>query len=350
MLAVMKAEVLGELLLDLYRYARELPLGEFQRGALDRLREVLPFDAAWWGMARTDRSLHSSYPYHLPPSFVDVWTQHRDGDDLAAAVIAKPGITVHFDSRAIWNSSGLREVFIKAFNIQQALCTLLMNPTLKVMTFLSLYRFSARPRFTAAERRFKQLVMPHLWAAWTANWVAQLASARAHSASSRVAFAITDQQGTLHDAEPHFADLLRREWPEWKGPELPAPLRAGLDGGRPIEREHIVARLYAVRGLFLAELRARSLLEGLSPRELVIAEQFGRGESYKQVAAALRISPATVRAHLRAIYFKLDISDKTGLTRILESRDETASPITPPGQPRWAGATQQTSTRRPVHP
>lgn len=332
----MKAEILGELLLDLYRYARELPLGEFQRGVLDRLRELLPFDAAWWGMARTDRSLHSSYPYHLPPSFVDVWTQNRDGDDLAAAVTANPGVTVHFDSRAMWNSAGMREL-LKAFDIHQALCTLLMNPTLKVSTFLSLYRLSGRPRFSAAERAFKQLVMPHLWAAWTANWVAQLASARAHSASSQVAFAITDQQGTLHDAEPHFAILLRREWPEWRGPELPAPLRAGLDGGRPIEREHIVARMYPVRGLFLAELRARSLLEGLSPRELVIAEHFGRGESYKQVAAALRISPATVRAHLRAIYFKLGITDKTGLTRILDSRDEIASPITPPGQPPFGG-------------
>ena len=332
----MKAEVLGALLLDLYREARELPLADFQRGALDHLRELLPFDAAWWGMARTDRSLHSSYPYRLPPPFVDVWTQHRDNDDLAAAVIANPGVTVYFDSRAMWNSLGMREL-LKAFDIQQALCTLLMNPTLKLTTFLSLYRFSGRPRFTAAERGFKQLIMPHLWAAWTANWVAQLASARAHSASSRVAFAITDQQGTLHDAEPRFAELMRREWPEWKGPELPAALRAGLDGGRPIEREHIVAQMYPVRGLFLAELRARSLIEGLSPRELVIAEHFGRGESYKQVAAALRISPATVRAHLRAIYFKLGISDKTELTRILDRRDETSSPITPPGQPPFGG-------------
>ncbi len=327
----MNAEILGKLLLDLYRDARELPLGEFQRGALDRLREVLPFDTAWWGMARTDRSLHSSCLYDLPPSFVDVWMQHRDGDDLAAAVIANPGVTVCFDHRAMWNSPCMREL-LKTFDVQQALSTLLMNPTLQVLTFLSLYRSSGRPRFTAAERGFKQLVMPHLWAAWTANWVAQLASARAHSASSQVAFAITDQQGTLHDAEPHFADLLRREWPQWQGPELPASLRVGLEGGRPIEREHIVARLYPVRGLFLAELRARSLLEGLSPRELVIAEHFGRGESYKQVAVALRISPATVRAHLRTIYFKLGIADKTGLTRILDGRDAIASPITPPGQ------------------
>jgi DNA-binding CsgD family transcriptional regulator len=328
----MKAEILGALLLDLYRVARELPLAEFQRGALDRLREVLPFDAAWWGMSRPDLELHSSYPYNLPPTFVNVWTQHRHGDDLAATVIANPGITVHFDSQAMFNSTGLRELLM-AFDIQQALCTLVRNPALNLVTFLSLYRFSGRPPFSAAERHFKQLVMPHLWAAWTANWVAQLASARVHRASSQVAFAITDQQGTLHDAEPRFADLLRREWPGWQGPELPAELRAGLDGGRPVEREHVVAQLYPVRGLFLAELRARSALESLSPRELVIAEHFGRGESYKQVAAALRIAPATVRAHLRAIYFKLGIADKTGLTRILDRRDETASPITPPGQP-----------------
>lgn len=40
---------LGDLLLTLYRSAREVPLEEFQEQALTLLKALLPFDAARWG-------------------------------------------------------------------------------------------------------------------------------------------------------------------------------------------------------------------------------------------------------------------------------------------------------------
>jgi len=318
----LNAETFGTLLLDLYRLARELPLVDFQARVLERLTEVLPFDGAWWGMSRVDRQLHSSFPFRMPPHFVGYWTQMREHDVLAEVVIREPAITLHFEAGRS-ASNPVFDEFMREFNIQQVLCTLLMNPTLNLTTFLSLYRSGKEPPFTEDERRFKQLVMPHLWAAWTSNWISQLAYARAHSVSNSASLAVADQRGTLHAAEPRFTELIHAEWPGWVGPELPEALRGSLSESTVVNSSHIITRLIPVSGLYLVEVRGRSPLDQLTPREIAIARHFGSGESYKQIAAVLRVAPATVRAHLRAIYSKLQISDKGELANLLSDYSES---------------------------
>ena len=315
------AGVLGAFLLDLYRLAREAPLADFQRRVLDRLCEALPFSGAWWGMTRMDRELHSSYPYHMPAGYADYWYRIREHDLLADIVLAEPGVTVYLSNRQI-AADPVYARFCAEYGTRQMLCTLLKNPTLNLATFLSLYRNRDVPRFTPAERLLKQLVMPHLWAAWTSNWNAQLAASEAHGLAGRVAFAIADQKGLLHAAEPRFSEMIQQEWPEWQGPELPALLLESMRNGKPAEGRHGIMRVRPVSGLYLVEARERSPLDRLTPRELAIAQRFGSGKSYKEIAAALPVSPATVRAHLRAIYSKLEISDKTELASLLSHHSE----------------------------
>jgi DNA-binding CsgD family transcriptional regulator len=315
------AGVLGAFLLDLYRLAREAPLADFQRRVLDRLAEVLPFSGAWWGMTRMDRELHSSFPYHMPAGFADYWYRIRKHDLLADVVLAEPGITVQLTGEQI-DADPVFARFCSECGTRQSLCTLLKNPTLNLATFLSLYRNRDLPRFTAAERLLKQLVMPHLWAAWTSNWITQLASDEAHSLAGRVAVAIVDQKGLLHAAEPRFSALIQQEWPQWQGPELPGALLESMRTGAPVNGRHGIMRVRPVSGLFVVEARERSPLDRLTPRELAIAQRFGSGKSYKEIAAALPVSPATVRAHLRAIYSKLEISDKTELASLLSQHSE----------------------------
>jgi DNA-binding CsgD family transcriptional regulator len=316
------AALLGAFLLDLYRLAREATLADFQRRVLERLGEALPFTGAWWGMTRLDRELHSSFPFRMPPGYVDYWCSIREHDMLADSVLREPGITVHL-SEAHFATDPVMARFCATYGTRQSLSTLLKNPTLNLATFLSLYRTSSVPRFTAAERLFKQLVMPHLWAAWTSNWIVQLASAEAHSITGRVALAVADQKGLLHAAEPRFSEMIQQEWPDWLGPELPAELLGAMRGGVPVSGRHAVMQLHPVSGLYLVEARERSPLDRLTPRELSIAQRFGAGRSYKEIAAALPVSPATVRAHLRAIYSKLEISDKTELANLLSQHSES---------------------------
>jgi len=320
--SVVDPEAFGSLLLDLYRYAREFTLADFQRRALERLSEELPFNAAWWGMSGPSRELHSSYLFNMPARFVELWCSIREQDLLAAELERRPGVTVLFGPREINRNASFARL-LREFGVAQTLGTLLMNPAVNLSTFLSLYRAPDTPRYSRAEKRLMQLTMPHLWAAWTTNWIAQLASERAQGFSSRVALAIADQMGTLHAAEPRFSDLIRLEWPDWQGPMLPDSLRKQLDGSHA--GKATITRLLPACGLFLVEVRKLSPLDRLTSRELSIAERFGNGEAYKEIAAALHVSPATVRAHLRAIYTKLGISDKTELAKLQGEHSDARS-------------------------
>ena len=65
--------------------------------------------------------------------------------------------------------------------------------------------------------------------------------------------------------------------------------------------------------------------EALSAREQEVAEAYRDGQSYKEIARSLEISPATVRTHLRTVYRKLGITSKLELSDAL--RHDTAPSI-----------------------
>jgi DNA-binding NarL/FixJ family response regulator len=66
--------------------------------------------------------------------------------------------------------------------------------------------------------------------------------------------------------------------------------------------------LRALEGLiFMAE----SKIEKLTPRELEILSLLAKGRLYKEIALELGISASTVRAHLHAVYAKLEVRSRT---------------------------------------
>ena len=56
-------------------------------------------------------------------------------------------------------------------------------------------------------------------------------------------------------------------------------------------------------------------LELLSAREAQVLEQVAGGLTNREIAAQLRISPATVQRHLANIYTKLDVRNRTEAAR-----------------------------------
>lgn len=61
-------------------------------------------------------------------------------------------------------------------------------------------------------------------------------------------------------------------------------------------------------------------VQKLSDREHEVASAYASGESYKEIARALNIAPATVRTHLRTVFRKLHVGSRTELTEVLEAR------------------------------
>lgn len=61
------------------------------------------------------------------------------------------------------------------------------------------------------------------------------------------------------------------------------------------------------------KVRAREALDSLTHREREIAELVAAGLTHKEVAKTLKISPATVNNHLRAIHDRMGVHNNAEL-------------------------------------
>lgn len=112
------------------------------------------------------------------------------------------------------------------------------------------------------------------------------------------------------DAEHLFASLQAGAAGYLLKSSTPEEILAGLDelvaGGAPMSRP-IARRVLAA----FARPAARGGTEEVSPREAEIMGALARGLAYKEIAAELGISAATVKNHLYRIYEKLHVRSRT---------------------------------------
>jgi DNA-binding NarL/FixJ family response regulator len=60
----------------------------------------------------------------------------------------------------------------------------------------------------------------------------------------------------------------------------------------------------------------RNVLTDLTPRELEVLRLLARGDTNKEIAGDLGMSPTTVHSHVRSIFSKLNVSTRTAATRL----------------------------------
>jgi DNA-binding CsgD family transcriptional regulator len=77
-----------------------------------------------------------------------------------------------------------------------------------------------------------------------------------------------------------------------------------------------------VRFLVICEAVEDSLqCDGLTRRQMEIAEYAAAGATAKEIAKSLQISPLTVKTHLRSIYERLDVGNRIELAEALKPRN-----------------------------
>jgi DNA-binding CsgD family transcriptional regulator len=310
-------EAFSAMTLELQRLAQDKDIEHFHHAALGCINQLLPFDSAWWGRAALIEGLpeeHNSYLYKLPRSYLSDWQSIRHIDVTVGRVHDIPGQAVIVDMRDPSNGSGLNWLG-ESYGIGELLCIAYVDPQTHLSDHLTVYRAPEAPRFSDQDCRLLDNLMLHLVAAVSANQIRTLVAMRETLTRPRnLALAVCDQRGTLHCAERGFVDLLLTEWTDWTGPCLPVAMDANGYEGKYLQIE-----ASTVGDLFLLAARSRTVLMQLSPRENDVAQGFGEGKTYKEVARDLGMSPNTVRHHIRAIYSKLGVKDKARIAHLLHA-------------------------------
>ncbi|WBS02337.1 helix-turn-helix transcriptional regulator [Pseudoduganella sp. SL102] len=298
-------------LLELQALARQAGADVLVREALLAWRRVVPFDTGWWGEVANDpprNIVHGSIG--LADSFASEWNSViAASDTFAQGSMAQPG-TVFRASGGYRGPPGAIADFIDRHGLQAIMAITVDLPGSGVQFFIALYRGDPHDGFGDVEGALFAEFTRHLVQAWRYR----LADLR--MAGPLDALALSDASGRLCHVGRQVAELLRRHCGDWCGTVLPPALMAALDGAPRCIR-FAGARLSVGPAGDLVAIRMVHGASALRPRELSAALLFAQGLSYKEVARALALSPATVRTYLKSAYAGLQVTNKMELVAAL---------------------------------
>lgn len=304
---------------EIHRQSREAPAATFQADVFEVLKSMIRFDTGFWGGGRGPIEavvMHYIYLHRLP-------AEQMNADFEKAKFHPKmiEAMSQHVSEMGRANAIDVREAgvdfFYGAYGVDQLVTLYLHNADLGLYHVLSLYR-SGKERFSEQECLLFESVVPHLLDAYQENRLLHLSGGSRDVCPLTPAAALVDWEGVVHFARPAFVELLRHEWPEWRGPYLPEEMRRLKD-------ESFTGNKIAVRftpqsdSLYLVVMRKTGPLDQLTARELEVAKQVAQGASYKGIAVNLSISPATARNHIARIHSKLGTNKGTQVATLLLS-------------------------------
>lgn len=322
------AQSTDELVVELYRAARELPAEQFQEHALLLIKPWLQFASAIWGFGQ----LHDGYSlqvdaahlHQVAPESIIEWQQINRQDKVIPDQVNHPGRTGDYHAPTLFGDEddAVMRDYAKRWGRQSYLATVTSRVDWSRISWISLYRPDPDHHYSASERTLCQMLMRHMNEALAVNQAIHLNAAYPAEAGREQFVAVAEQHGTLYHADARFLALLQREWPQADDQRLPAPLVEAMTRARRSSYvgESISCDGLLVAGLLLLRARAKAPVDVLTPRRSLIARYFAEGHNHKEIARRAQISPATVRNHLRAIYEILGVRTRTELTALVRGR------------------------------
>jgi DNA-binding CsgD family transcriptional regulator len=315
------------LLLDLYRDASLLPADRFQAQVFTRLKALVPFDEAWWALGLAEAAPRTDAEYEGPQIFdiylhgvsqenYELYKKLKRFDTVVLKAERNPGVTLNVCMRDWYPET--HWPILDVYGYAHLLATHAIDPVIGLSSAITLYRRDPDRPFNERERLIKQALMPHWIAALNRNKIAPWIRDGAHVLNYPAA-AILDPEGGLRYATEVFGEMLRREWPDWRGPVLPEPLRTLLDSSADgqFSGKHIAAKITLRQHMPLIQVRSKLLADQLSEQQLKVARHAADGLNFKEIARLMDLSPATVRYYLTNIYRKLGVKNKVQLVEIM---------------------------------
>ena len=295
---------LSRTLREIYRLSREAPVADFQDAAFEAMKGLVRFESGYWGGGRGPIEavvIHYVHLHRLPVGEMSAAFEkvksHPKHIEIISRCVINAGQAQAFDTR----EAGIDD-FYSPYGIDQVVSLYQHDVDLGLYHVLSLYRRGTE-RFTEPERLLFESAVPHLLDAWRESKLLHLSGINRDACPLTPAAALLDREGTVHFARPAFVELMRREWPDWRGPFVPEAMRRMPEGA--FSGAQVAVRFTPQNDLYLAVARAKGPLDQLTARELEVAKQLAKGANHKEIARDLAIAPATARNHIASIHAKL---------------------------------------------
>lgn len=311
-------EQFSALLLNLHHAASTQPARDFQAQAFRLLNALISFDAGWWALGVDDphAQTYDTCLHNLPLEMLDKYNELKEFDVIAQAVARQPGVTLNARIRDWYPKE--HWPYLDVYGFHHALSTVTADPITGLSTGVTLYRGDPDHPFSETERRLNQAVTPHLVAALNRTQTDPWTTQAPHTPHFPGA-AIVDAAGRLRYANENFGAMLQLEWPVWRGPALPEPLRELLCAGNEarFSGARIAAKITLHQHMPLIQLRSKRLADQLTGQQMKVANYAVDGLNFKEIARRMDLSPATVRTYLTNIYRKLGVNSKIQLAEVL---------------------------------
>jgi DNA-binding CsgD family transcriptional regulator len=320
-------EAFSESLLRLHELADRVPSRQFLAEALSQLRSLIAFDACWWGecsppLVDTPPANWQHGSLGLPASFAEEWNAVGAVDDFARSSMAAPGSVC----RVSGYEDDLPDVasFGRRHDLFHVMAITLDLPESGLMFFVCLYRCERGRAFDDDEAAQFGQYGRHLRLHWTTRVRDAM---RRVFAGDALGLALCEASGRLLYLGAGMASLIVRHCPGWQGTMLPEPLLAlarRAPASVALGRRTVIATLHA--DVVTLSTGGSRVENRLSPREREAAVLYATGESYKEIARRLALTPATVRTYLRDVYARLDVRNKVELGVLLGIDRQRADP------------------------
>ncbi len=314
-------DTLSNLILQIYRGAREAPADEFQDFVLGLLRPLVPFTSSRWAtleIVGQKAIAHCTHLHNEPTDIILDWDSINHKDRAIQPVSSNPGKAFSIHTPTIYAGPEYSEMrdYTERYKHANSLVISETATEPRHCHALSLFRADPHAHFDAGDQELLEQLMPHMVEALAHNRSLSFRQGGTDDATSDQGNgAITDHDGRLHYAGCKFNRLLQKEWPEWKGNRLPNAVlnTPAYKGGIAFAGVSISISASRIGHLIFLRASHRSPLGRLSQRESTIAHLYGQGLSHKEIAKQIDISPTTVRNFIQRIYVKLKITDKAEL-------------------------------------
>jgi DNA-binding CsgD family transcriptional regulator len=321
-------EAFSARLLALDRLAASASPSQLMREGLAALRELVPFDAAWWGESSGEidglapRNWLSGR-INLSADFAREWNRISSRDRFARESMQRLDVVVRDVGYA--DPDAVVEAFARRHDLYHVMAITRKLPGSGLLQFIALYRHRTSHPFESAHSVLFEQYSAHLMQRWSTRVAALIGNTE--SAVAGDAHALIDGAGEFAYVGAQVALLLRDRFPRWDGGLAPAELVAALRQA-PATVKLGARRLAAQRcgDLLLLSLSPQRRGALLPPREMSVALLFASGRSHKQIARETGLSPSTVRTYLRDAYLRLDVSDKVALGHALMGRHPRVLP------------------------